>query len=460
MFEKLLSVLPYNPGIAHQMSFYGRRMREEAGIRRVGLIFMVLTFMVQFFAVLSPPQVTSASDSNDLVAGGISSAADAREKCQSNTRGYMQILHYYGISCAAFDSAESLTIHASAQNYYSMGHNTSPGKDTPVNIPGAGTVYWRKLTTWGQESWQVLRVRDYQNKVFYIIFDCGNLVSVGIPPHNQLTQDVFTPGAGTALINPPVLPPPAPLPTPTPVPTPPAPPPPAPCPYNPALPASSLLCFEPCPYNNLLPVGDVGCKPCDKSLNNGDKLACVSVRKTASNVTAGIADANNTTAKAGDVITYTLYAENKGKAKIDSFTFQENLADVSDYADIIDLHGGSIDQYKVATWPSVSIDAGKTVTIQVTVKVKTPIPATAPSPTNPFHFDLTMTNVYGNTINIKLPPTPVSQVSTAAATLPNTGPGTGLAVAAGVMIIGAYFYSRSRLLARESSLAVQDTAGV
>ncbi len=58
MFEKLLAVLPYNPSLAHQMRFYAGRMREEAGIRRIGLIFMVLTFFVQFFAVLSPPQST------------------------------------------------------------------------------------------------------------------------------------------------------------------------------------------------------------------------------------------------------------------------------------------------------------------------------------------------------------------------------------------------------------------
>lgn len=58
MFEKLLSALPsyYDSGVARQVSFYARRMREESTIRRTGLIFIVLAFLIQFFAVLNPPQ--------------------------------------------------------------------------------------------------------------------------------------------------------------------------------------------------------------------------------------------------------------------------------------------------------------------------------------------------------------------------------------------------------------------
>ncbi len=184
----------------------------------------------------------------------------------------------------------------------------------------------------------------------------------------------------------------------------------------------------------------------------------MSIHKTAANITAGLTDANNSTAKAGDVITYTLYAQNQGKGKIKGFTFQENLSDVSDYADVVDLHGGTIDGSKIVTWPSTDIPAGQTVTVSLTVKVKDPIPVTPSAPSDPFHFDLTMTNVYGNTVNIKVPSPPIKTVQTVATTLPNTGPGTGLFLAASLVIIGGYFYGRARLLAKESNIALHDSA--
>ena len=135
------------------------------------------------------------------------------------------------------------------------------------------------------------------------------------------------------------------------------------------------------------------------------------------------------------------------------------MNDVLGYADVVDLHGGTLDQYNNLTWPNEKIAAGATASHQVTVKVKNPIPNTPPTNDNPNGFDLTMTNVYGNTINIKVPGTPVTTVAVATTSLPNTGPGETLLVIAIIMIGGGYFYSRARLLARESNLAIQEMSG-
>jgi len=70
-----------------------------------------------------------------------------------------------------------------------------------------------------------------------------------------------------------------------------------------------------------------------------------------------------------------------------------------------------------------------------------------------------MTNSYGNTINIQVPGSVPKAIETTAAALPNTGPGSGLFVAAAVVMIAAYFWGRSRLLARESNLAIQENSG-
>jgi uncharacterized repeat protein (TIGR01451 family) len=458
MFEKLLSLVPYNPGLLPQLSFYSRRMREEASIRRTGTVFLVLAFMLQFFAVLSPPQSTVAASDNDIINGGVSSISDARAKCVADIQGFQRILHYYGISCSAFDSAYDRTINKNNMNYYSMGRNTSNGVDTPVNVPGQGNkVYWRPLTTWKTKSeWRTIHVDNQDGKNFYIMYDCGNLVTVGIPtpsPYHELTVTK----------NPRPAPPPAYNPTPVivPKPTTPTPTPPQlkpPCKYNPAITADSVLCQPPCEYNSLLFASDASCKPCDKSVSSADKTACISVRKEAKNVTLGNTDANNTTVKANDVIIYTLFAENKGKATVKGFVFQENLSDVLDYADVFDLRGGSIDKDKVVVWPAIDIKADESRSVQITVKVRDPIPQTPVSSSDPAHFDLVMTNVYGNAINIKLPGAPAKQVEIAAAALPNTGPGTSLMIAAAVVILASYFYSRATLLARESEIAVKETA--
>ena len=215
-----------------------------------------------------------------------------------------------------------------------------------------------------------------------------------------------------------------------------------------------------CPYNASIPKSSPECKPCTASTSSADSLACVAVHKSASNQTQNVADANNTTAQLGDVILYTLYAQNNGKATVPAFLMQENLSDVLDYADVVDLHGGTIDNATgEVSWPTSDIKAGVTLTHQITVKVKSPIPQTPSSTSDPAHFDLIMTNVYGNTININVPGSPVKTVETQTTTLVNTGPGTSLFAAAAIVILAGYFYARSRLLAKESIIAVQESTG-
>ncbi len=120
---------------------------------------------------------------------------------------------------------------------------------------------------------------------------------------------------------------------------------------------------------------------------------------------------------------YTLYAENTGKATIKGYTFQENLSDVLDYADAIDFHGGIMDQNtKIVSWSSQTLGVNDTDTHKITVKVKSTIPQTPRSQSDPAHFDMVMTNVYGNAVNIKMPGSPTQVVAATASTLPNTAP--------------------------------------
>ena len=442
MFEKLIASLPYNPSLLNQVAFYGKRMRQEQTVRRTGLIFIVLAFSIQFFAVLSPPQSTMAASSNDLINGGITSAADAANNCTSNVQGYQTIMDYYGISCADLSRGATLTIKSTdaSKQLFSMGRlpygktNANSGKatsETPVKIAGLSTLYVRYLwsfDTGAYSSYKALKITSTTtHKTYYILYSCGNLVSIGLPVHYVKPTPTPTP-----------VPTPTPTPTPTPIPT----PKPTPAPK--------------CQYDSTLPASDVNCKPCDQAVSSADSLACVVFHKIAANVTTGNSDANNTMAHAGDTIEYTLFAQNNGKGVVNNFAFQENMNDVLDYAAIIDLHGGQLDANNIVTWPAATINAGATAQQQITVQVKNPIPQTPVSTSDGHHFDLTMTNVYGNTVNITVPGDVTKTVETVATTMPNTGPGTSLFFGAAIVMLAGYFFSRARLLATETSIALQD----
>lgn len=444
MFEKLLSLVPYNPGLLPQLSFYSRRMREEASIRRTGTIFLVLAFMLQFFAVLSPPQSTVASSypANDIIRGGLTDRADAVAKCRANTQDFEHILRHFGISCDDVAQATNRDIHVSSGvNYYSMGRQPNhDSSEYAVEIPGDDlTLFVHTLKSNAlSDEFHTLRVTASNNgdRVFYILKDCGNLASIGKP--TIVKQSL------TLTKNPrPALPtttfPTYTLPKTTPTPTP-----------NPT----------PCPYSPTLRIEDINCKPCEKSTSISDSAACIVISKSALNVTAGGNDANNTIAHAGDVITYTLSAQNNGKGTVKNFSFNENINDVLSYADIIDLHGGSKDDYNMISWPAQDISANSTATHQITVKVKDPIPNTPADPQNAYRFDLVMANTYGNTVTINLPGSPTKQVESATTALPNTGPGTSLMIAALIVVLAGYFYGRANLLAKESKIAVKETAMV
>ena len=505
MFEKILSLLPYNPGLAQQLSFYGQRMRGEASIRRTGLVFLILAFLVQFFAVISPPVATVADSTNDLIDGGFSTTAQAVNACKTNVKSYGTILSNYGISCNDVVAGTLLNIKSTDSNkqLYSMGWNPvgpvnadthKKTNETPVNLSGLSrAVYWRYLWSWdtgASSSYKVLRVQSSTtHRVYYLMCQCGNLVSVGLPPQvppcpynrgilsdsdkcvKPCPYNHNLPASSSQCVAPCPMPGKSGLPQTSPKCY-------APCPYNSKLAANSPQCFKPCPYNKAIPTesdacfkpcqfnqnipsNSPQCKPCTSATGSSDTLACVAVSKTASDPTQGFTDANGQTAQPGDTVIYTLFAKNNGKATVSGFLMQENLSDVLDYADVVSLDGGSIDTTTgEVTWPTTDIKADATLSHTITVKVKNPIPQTPASTSDPGHFDLTMTNVYGNTINIKVPGSPVKTIATQSTTLVNTGPGTSLFAVAFVVVLAGYFYGRARLLSKESALALQANATV
>jgi hypothetical protein len=85
-----------------------------------------------------------------------------------------------------------------------------------------------------------------------------------------------------------------------------------------------------------------------------------------------------------------------------------------------------------------------------------PIPATPASSSDPGHFDLTMTNVYGNSITIKVPGSVTKTTEVVTTSLPNTGPGETLIAGFFMTVVIGYFFARSRLMAKELAIIKTD----
>jgi hypothetical protein len=199
-------------------------------------------------------------------------------------------------------------------------------------------------------------------------------------------------------------------------------------------------------------------EPCLEE-ENSDETECLILSKTARNDTQDIENADGTVAQAGDTIVYTLSTKNTSKGtEVKDYVVEENLIDVLQYADIINLGGGKLDDYGVARWPATSINPGETLSRKIVIKIKDPIPSTPISTSDPGSYDMKLTNIYGNTINVKLPPNIVKTTEYVTTELPNTGPGETIAVGFVILTGSGYFFMRSRLLAKEADLIKEEFA--
>ena len=535
MFKKLLSNLPFNPSLIGQVSFYTQRIRRETVTRQAGLTLMVLTMVVQVFAVLVPPASSLESSGNDIIPGGITSRENAVEWCNTNAeiRG---IFAHFGVSCQAIAETEivpSVNTRDYDSQMYSLGRYPY-GKEGETTVPiGGQDFYMRYAWSWGDYDFEALRGTRSNGTPFLIMFDCGNIIIIGAPTppppppppppapekcpldNNILKSDSrCTPcpyNSGTTSSNTACKPPKCPYDNRITVDN-------AnctvcpydsaitknnpkcarcpytgltniskidtmcqePCPYNNSIaktdnrcercPYTGLTgiskldaaCVEPCPYNPSISKASSSCKPCDNSKDQSDTSSCIELSKNAANTTQNIPKADGTIAKADDVIAYTLYAKNTGKVTVRNFAIQENIGDITDYADVVNLNGGSWDRRtNIVTWPAGDILAGATMQQHLTVKIKNPIPQTPISASNPGTGDMTLTNVYGNVVNIKLPTNVVKtteQLTTQV--LPKTGPGTSLMIGFSLTTVIAYFFARSKLFAAELDLVRREYSAV
>lgn len=216
-----------------------------------------------------------------------------------------------------------------------------------------------------------------------------------------------------------------------------------------------------CPVNDKLPESSPDCQPCPGEptlwIKDENCSAKILSSKSAKNITQGDVNAETTTAKAGDKIVYTLSVENAGNASSE-VEISERLADVLEYAKVIDNGGGVMNvDTKTMSWPKTSVEAHQKISRMFTVQVLDNIPAMGQGTSDRTSYDCRIDNTFGNTTSINID-CPVQKVivEQTVSQLPHTGPGENMLFAGIIFSIVAYFYARSRQLKKEVRLIRRD----
>lgn len=214
------------------------------------------------------------------------------------------------------------------------------------------------------------------------------------------------------------------------------------CPLNPELLASDERC-KPCPANPQLWVDSPECQP------------ETTFSKEGRNLTQN-ADAEAVTAKAGDRIEYTIYAENTGQVPA-SLKLEEELTDVLEYARLQNNGGGNFDDKNdVLSWATITLEPNETQSRTFVVQVLDEIPSTPQGESEPGSYDCIMTNAFGNTVSTEVDCQLPKAVEQTVKELPKTGPTENVLFGGGLLAVVSYFWARSRQLGREVRLIRKD----
>lgn len=184
----------------------------------------------------------------------------------------------------------------------------------------------------------------------------------------------------------------------------------------------------------------------------------LSPSKMAENVTQKLDSAKTLTTKANakDVIEYTLSVHNSFTYDRANYAISDYIGDLLDYTNLdttfLAQQGGTFDNTtKTISWAGQTVPASGTLTKKFRVTVKDPVPSTN-STVMSTGYDCVISNKYGTEIAIPINCPAAKTAEYIASTLPNTGPGTSIAIGAVITITIGYFFARSRLLGKELDL--------
>ncbi|MBI4054289.1 MAG: DUF11 domain-containing protein [Candidatus Doudnabacteria bacterium] len=160
--------------------------------------------------------------------------------------------------------------------------------------------------------------------------------------------------------------------------------------------------------------------------------------KSAFNQTQGVA-AQNALANPGDVINYTLTYQNTGGTNLTGVVIEDDIIDVLRSADLLNYGDGSLSG-NVVRFPAITVPAGIAISRTFQVRIRD---------YQAGQTDFTMTNVYGNQVDIQLRQPVVKGTFIA----PKTGTRENVVVILSLLVTGSW-YAASRLRRRHQVKSV------
>lgn len=149
MFRKLVSNLSFSPALITQVSFYAHRLRQEEITRRMTILFVVLTLIIQSLAIFSPPESANASSEQDLIRGGVTSLDDLLARYDKNTDDIKDIYSALGIERDEIITTKSGTVN-SKEDLYSISrygqYSSEQGETSFVYKRSSGSVGIRYIS--------------------------------------------------------------------------------------------------------------------------------------------------------------------------------------------------------------------------------------------------------------------------------------------------------------------------
>src|SRR3989344_1716103 len=193
MLKKLLSNLPFNPSLLPQVSFYAKRLKAEAALRRAGFLFVALSLVVQTFAALYPAEKSLAASPNHVL-NGITTKASILQAWDNNTGNIQNIYGKFGITRKnIFDipgQQPNTEITSTSRNWWSTGRlpltsfgiSSQQWGERAIDV-GNLTIYERPLRAWDHSNnksrYAAFHGKNSYGVDFWILQNCGNPTFVG-----------------------------------------------------------------------------------------------------------------------------------------------------------------------------------------------------------------------------------------------------------------------------------------
>lgn len=202
MFKQLVSNLPFNPSLFHQVTFYAGRLRQESSVRRIGFIFIALAMLIQMIAVISPPEKSLAASDNHII-NGITTRDGILQAWDRAGSDIPAIYGYFGVTrddIAKLPQYPNTTIRSNDGNdWWTTGRNSLSSysnvadqyKSTEIAIKATAqtTIYMRQLRAWDirnpYNTYSAWTGTKADGKKFWILKDCGNYTQIGKLPPKQ-----------------------------------------------------------------------------------------------------------------------------------------------------------------------------------------------------------------------------------------------------------------------------------